>query len=62
MLLSSNNTLDIMEQSSRSALLELGASMTVLPDPDLRLYMALFPFQEVDKISPEINQRIDSSS
>lgn len=56
MLLSSNNTLDTMQQSSGSALMEFGASTTVIPDPDLRLYMALFPFQEVDKISPEINQ------
>lgn len=56
MLLSSNNTLDITQQLSGSALLELGASTTVLPDPDLRLCMALFAFQEVDKISPEINQ------
>lgn len=56
MLLSSNNTLDIIQQLKGSSLLELGASMTVLPGPDLRLCMALFPFQEVDKISPEINQ------
>lgn len=51
-----------MQQLSWLALLELGASTTVPPDPDLRLYMALFPFQEVDKISPEINHWKDSSS